>query len=304
MAPDGRTERRKDKAKTISLCLWRWIITTIEANVLAEYLHLDKTTCSRENTFRTILDRFSKLDDVRKAIEATGVRECGIIFGIDYSKSNETQGAKTFQGQCLHAVKGKHNPYKEVICILGECIEELDDDGFIPVYGFGASGCDLFPLDKEKECKGFTEVLDAYERATSDVALGGATSMAPLIDKAVDIVKNTNKYHILVICSTGQLTCEKETVVAIVAASSYPLSIIVMGVGDGPWERMRHFDDQLPQRKFDNFQFVDFHCIKDTSRNPQAAVALAALMEIPDQYQYIRDLKLLEKMSKKSEGRN
>ncbi|KAG5050133.1 hypothetical protein JHK85_011236 [Glycine max] len=93
------------------------------------------------------------------------------------------------------------------------------------------------------------------------------TSFAPVIDAAIDIVeRNNGQYHVLVIIADGQVTRnpdvpygklspqEQATINSIIAASHYPLSIILVGVGDGPWDEMKYFDDNITERLFDNFQ--------------------------------------------------
>ncbi|KAH3740017.1 copine family protein 1-like isoform X2 [Dreissena polymorpha] len=259
-----------------------------------------KASNDHGNHLNIIADRFNSLSEVTVALKRLGIDNCGLIFGIDYTLSNKVSGEKTFHGLSLHdTTSQKNNPYQEVICILGETLEPMDDDGIIPAYGFGdrtVRDKGIFPLKKEGECDGFLEVLEVYNEITPTVRLGGPTNFAPLIDEAVRIVKQKKQYHILVIVADGQVTNEEDTIRSIVEASEYPLSIVCIGVGDGPWDIMNDFDDKLPERRFDNFQFVDFHSTKSEARNPQAAVALAALMEIPDQVKYIRDNKLIEKL--------
>lgn len=87
------------------------------------------------------------------------------------------------------------------------------------------------------------------------------------------------------IVADGQVSrdCEAETIAAIVEASKWPMSIVMVGVGDGPWNKMKEFDDSLHAagRMFDNFQFVAFDEVTRNARYPEAALAMSALMEIP-----------------------
>ncbi|TYZ65862.1 hypothetical protein PybrP1_004659 [[Pythium] brassicae (nom. inval.)] len=255
------------------------------------------------NLNRAIPDQFETFEELQGALRRQGLESSNLIIGIDYTKSNTWTGKVSFDGKCLHDIdpsKFLLNPYQasSVISIIGRTLEPFDDDNLIPAFGFGdATTGDkgVFPLmPLGKPCQGFGEVLRRYDEITSDVVLAGPTNFAPIIYEAIRQVKATSSYHILVIIADGQVTNEKETSQAIVEASKYALSIIVVGVGDGPWELMEHYDDALPARKFDNFQFVDFNRVmKFNQAKPDIGFATAALMEIPEQFKIIRSLKYL-----------
>lgn len=272
--------------------------------IVAVYLYYGSSSKNKGQSSRSsakhanaILDKFTTLEEVTDAVRKAGLESCNLIFGIDFTASNIHQGLKTNNGRSLHQIdQFNPNPYQRVIGILGETLEPFDDDGFIPAYGFGDISTrdnDTFPFVSQGFCQGFHNVLDVYNQIAQRVRLSGPTNFAPVIRKAIELVKAAKSYHILVIVADGQVTSERETREMIVEASKWPISIILVGVGDGPWDMMEEFDDSLPERKFDNFQFVDFHKVMSTARNPHAAFALAALMEIPDQYKKIRELGLL-----------
>lgn len=104
----------------------------------------------------------------------------------------------------------------------------------------------------------------------------------------------------------------------------------MVGVGDGPWDNMEAFDDELPERSFDNFQvsriandllgdikekrmcaeelnlflffhelqFVNFTALSNKlildPQQREARFALSALMECPFQYKIIQNLNLMQ----------
>lgn len=251
-----------------------------------------------------IADNYSSLDEVTSALREAGLESSNLILGIDFTKSNEWTGKKSFNRKSLHAIGNTPNPYEQAISIIGRTLSPFDEDNLIPCFGFGdASTHDQYVFSfcqENRYCHGFEEALARYREIVPYIKLSGPTSFAPVIDAAIDIVEKSNgQYHVLVIIADGQVTRnldtprgrfslqEQATVNSIVTASQYPLSIILVGIGDGPWDAMKQFDDNIPQRAFDNFQFVNFTKIMsenaDVSKK-EAAFALAALMEIPLQY--------------------
>ena len=105
-----------------------------------------------------------------------------------------------------------------------------------------------------------------YREIVPHVKLSGPTSFAPAIYEAMRVVQESGGlFHILVILADGAITRssalapgqwsqqEVDTMEAIRRASKLPLSIVIVGLGDGPWDQMETFDDSV-ERDFDNVQ--------------------------------------------------
>ncbi|MBA0718392.1 hypothetical protein Golax_006143 [Gossypium laxum] len=285
-----------------------------------------------ERKFSKIDDNYNSLEQVTDALARAGLESSNLIVGIDFTKSNEWTGARSFHRRSLHHIGDEQNPYEQAISIIGKTLSSFDEDNLIPCFGFGDASThdqEVFSFyPDEMFCNGFEEVLRRYRELVPNLKLAGPTSFASIIEMAITIVEQSGgQYHVLLIIADGQVTRsvdtergqlspqETKTVEAIVKASEYPLSIILVGVGDGPWDMMREFDDNIPARAFDNFQasvacrhfsflyllleagkFVNFTEIMsknmDRSRK-EAEFALSALMEIPSQYKATLELNIL-----------
>jgi len=165
----------------------------------------------------------------------------------------------------------------------------------------GTSDC--FPLtgdDYNEEVHGTQGILDAYYKCLSSVELSGPTNFAPVIRKACDksvYLKDIQKdeYVILLILTDGEITDMDETIQVIVEASELPLSIIIVGLGDAKFDKMKQLDadhialkskktGKVAQR--DLVQFVSF---KEFKNEPEL-LAKHVLAEVPDQFVQYMDM--------------
>jgi hypothetical protein len=267
---------------------------------------------NKRNDFYTIQDNFETVEEVQDELRKSGMEMCDLIIGIDYTQSNTWNGKNTYYGRNLHFLDSDMgmgmNPYQHVIQTIGKTLAAFDADQKIPVFGFGdnvSRGHSIFSLNPQDTvngiCHTFNDVIDKYNRMTPLIKLGGPTNFAPIIRKSIEIVTKEKSFHILIIIADGEVsrTSKQETINAIIEASYYPLSIIMIGVGDGGgdnFETMKKFDDELPQRKFDNFQFVNYEEMKKiiSPEYFEARFALCSLMEVPEQYKYLQKKGLVD----------
>ncbi|XP_008807475.1 E3 ubiquitin-protein ligase RGLG2-like [Phoenix dactylifera] len=276
-----------------------------------------------DRRYSKITDDYNSVEQVTEALAQAGLESSNLIVGIDFTKSNEWTGKLSFHRRSLHHIGDIPNPYEQAISIIGRTLSAFDEDNLIPCFGFGDASThdqDVFSFHPdERPCNGFSEALARYRELVPHLRLAGPTSFAPIIEMAMTIVEQSGgQYHVLLIIADGQVTRsvdtefgqlssqEQKTIDAIVKASEFPLSIVLVGVGDGPWDMMKEFDDNIPARSFDNFQFVNFTEIMSKNMpqtRKEAAFALGALMEIPSQYKATLELGILGRRSARSPER-
>ena len=208
--------------------------------------------------------------------------------------------ALTFRlGKSLHDVTGTDNPYQQVVKISARTLNVYDSDNLIPCYGFGdcrtgSQGVFSF-FERNQPARGLEVLLKRYKEIVPYVDMNGPTSFAPLIRQALkDVYDSGMKFHILLIIADGQVSrqCQEETQQAIIDACDFPLSIVVIGVGDGPWEEMERFDAGLPGRPWDNFRFCQFdravNAAGTAASDRESCFESNVLQELSDHYEQAR----------------
>nr|GMD31382.1 E3 ubiquitin-protein ligase RGLG2-like [Ipomoea batatas] len=155
-------------------------------------------------------------DMVTDALARAGLESSNLIVGIDFTKSNEWTGARSFHRKSLHHIGNEPNPYEQAISIIGRTLSKFDEDNLIPCFGFGDASThdqEVFSFfSDERFCNGFEEVMSRYRELVPQLRLAGPTSFAPIIEMAITIVEQSGgQYHVLLIIADGQVTRSVDT---------------------------------------------------------------------------------------------
>lgn len=176
-------------------------------------------------------------------------------------------------------------------------------DNQFSAFGFGAelpgtpgytSSCFPLGLSPDPKCDGIGGIVNAYLTALNSVRLSGPTNFAPLIEivsRTASQRANTQSdqnYDVLLILTDGVVSDFDLTVDRIISAShTAPLSIIIIGIGNRNFKKMKELDsddklltssDGTRQAARDICQFVDFG---DYEHSPPEHLGAAVLAELP-----------------------
>ncbi|RWV85806.1 hypothetical protein GW17_00052373 [Ensete ventricosum] len=231
-------------------------------------------------------------------------------------------GKRSFDGQSLHKIGGRPNPYEQAITIIGKVLAPFDDDNLIPCFGFGDRKASYalpltdfvsgFPKDRpplrpswKPPSTSWSEVED-NTMCWSSLQTARFCSLLLLLrplpprcfldqasieDWSHDLsVKVTRSVDI----NDGDLSPqEKKTIDSIVMARYMFIAHVCAQICKQAFELITSIFKIL--FRF-TMQFVNFTAIMGKTANAaekEAAFALAALMEVPIQYKATLELGIL-----------
>jgi hypothetical protein len=224
-----------------------------------------------------------------------GGTDLEFMIAIDFTESN----GDIYHPNSLH-FQDIHSPNQYLRCIssIGEILQNYNQQNKYSVFGFGGipswigkmSSC--FPLNKNNEnpyVDGIDGVMHVYREAVRSITLSGPTYFQGILTKAISIARGLSipeNYLILLILTDGDIHDHPATRSLIVEASTLPISIIIVGVGDEDFSNMKLLDSDFKlltdhngtKALRDIVQFVSF-----TEMNSLSELASQMLQEVPDQ---------------------
>ena len=227
-----------------------------------------------------------------------GGTEVNFMVAVDFTASNGRQD----QPDSLHNVtSGQPNQYQQAIHQVGDVLEYYDNDKLFPTWGFGgvvqaggrAEHCfNLVQGGPNAKAQGVQGIMNAYNQAVASVQLSGPTIFSQVLDTAHAIATSGmdgSQYFVLLILTDGEITDMDNTRDRIVQMSGFPISILIVGVGNCEFEKMEQLDgddgmltgsDNRTRAQRDIVQFVPF---RDYRGKTPEAFSSELLAEIPYQ---------------------
>uniref|UniRef100_A0AC34RA23 C2 domain-containing protein n=1 Tax=Panagrolaimus sp. JU765 TaxID=591449 RepID=A0AC34RA23_9BILA len=221
-------------------------------------LHIHRAKLEQEFTFLDFIYGGLQLD---------------FTVSVDFTASN---GNVTVPTSLHYCNAQSSNEYQMAIKAVLEICQSYNKTKKFNAYGFGAqippnyATSHLFPLNLQNpEVDGIDGMMQSYNIALRHTNLYGPTNFAPTINEAAKRAAyyppDGSHYQILLIITDGVISDMNQTKNAIIMASTLPLSIIIVGVGDADFEKMDELDsdDEVltvngRTAKRDIVQFVPF----------------------------------------------
>lgn len=224
-----------------------------------------------------------------------GGLQLNFMVAVDFTGSNGDPNDKN----SLHTIHVENNAYQEAIREVGNVIAAYDSDQHFLAWGFGAivppgkkvDHCFALAGDSKQEVVGVQGILDAYSEARKLVKLSGPTHFSEVLEvvRATAIQEcspQSQRYSVLMFLTDGEINDMDQTVSNIVQCSKDPISIIIIGVGNSDFDKMKTLDADNGALKFKGNQavrdIVQFVAMKDYNHNA-AKLAGEVLAEIPQQ---------------------
>ena len=162
-----------------------------------------------------------------------------LSIAIDFTGSN----GNPENDDSLHKIKdGFINNYEKTIRENNKIISIYNKKDKYDVYGFGAKingqFKEFFNLNRAEDpsIEGIENIILQYKKAVKDIEFSVGTHFAPIIKEVkrkLELNKDKNlNYNILLIITDGYMDDIKETIDSIIEVSKYPISIIIIGIGE------------------------------------------------------------------------